>query len=264
MEILRKLRFETLPLSLSGVILGILLAAADYMVDWKVAVALLAATSLLHLSINAGKYGKEDGQMWKVSQLFLALTIICGVLTVYFTFGTLLLMESFVVMLLGYVIIRTARHSDFFNATQTLSRKLVPVLLLTALVPIYGSYYICSHSFGTWLLLLPSLAVGALNLAIVREGAVLEVDKEATYSFKIVQFLLIMVSWLAMTAFTLLRVYDIWHYLFVASMPLFVAYRIVFMKNGSAHKQISFKLLLASSLLFSTMGGLGYVIFLLW
>ena len=92
MEILRKLRFESLPLSLSGVILGILLAAADYVVDWKVAVSLFVATAFLHLSVNAEKLSKTDEQMKKASMALLAMTVVCGVLAVYFTFGTLLLM----------------------------------------------------------------------------------------------------------------------------------------------------------------------------
>ena len=258
MEILRKLKFETLPLSLSGVILGILLAAADYVVDWKVAVSLFAATAFLHLSVNAEKLSKEDVQMKRASAVLLALTIVCGVFAVYLTFGTLLLMESFVLMLFGYVIIRTARHSDFFNTTQTLSRKLVPVLLLTALIPVYGSYYICSHSFGTWLLLLPSLAVGALDLAIVCAGSVL--NGKGEYTYKVLQVLSVLVSLVAMTLFAALRVFDIWHYLYLLSLPMLVLYITATVKGNIER---SFKLILAYTFVFSVLCGLGYVIFLI-
>ena len=88
MEILRKLRLVTLPFSLSGVILGILLSAADYMVDWKTALALMLFTAFLHLSVTAGKFSKEDLHMMKASRILLALTVVCGLMSVYFTFGT--------------------------------------------------------------------------------------------------------------------------------------------------------------------------------
>ena len=262
MEILRKLRFETLPLSLSGVILGILLAVADYMVDWKTALALMLFTVFLHLSVTAGRYSDKEQQMKKVSGILLALAIVCGVMTVYFTFGTLLLMESFVLMLLGYVIVRTSRHSNFFDGSTAMSKKVLPVLLLTSLAPIYGAYYVCSHSFGTWLLLLPSLAVGSLNLAIVRAG--IGIDEEVTYVYKIIQIVLIVISWAAMTVFAALRVYDIWHYLYLCSLPLFGMYFHLLLRDNQAVSRTAFNLLLASALIFSFLGGLGYVIFLLW
>ena len=258
MEILRKLRFESLPLSLSGVILGILLAAADYVVDWKVAVSLFVATAFLHLSVNAEKLSKTDEQMKKASMALLAMTVVCGVLAVYFTFGTLLLMESFVTILLGYVIIRTARHSDLFNAIPAIYKKLVPIFLLTAVAPVYGAYYICSHSFGTWLLLLPSLAIGALNLAIVQAGSAVDVKGKCAH--KVLQVILVLVSLTAMTIFTALRVFDIWHYLYLLSLPLFALF-IVNTINGNAER--SFKLILASTFVFSLLSGSGYVIFLL-
>lgn len=263
MEILRKLRFVTLPFSLSGVILGILLSAADYMVDWKTALALMLFTAFLHLSVTAGKFSKEDLHMMKVSRILLALTVVCGLMSVYFTFGTLLLMESFVLMLLGYVVIRTARHTDFFDVTTNLSRKLVPVFLLTSLVPIYGAYYICSHSFGTWLLLLPALAVGSLNLALVRNGTEINEEGESSLIQKIMQVVLVVISWAAMTAFAALRMYDIWHYLYVCSLPLFLAYIYVLLGTTQYNKLTAFKILLASSFVYSLLGGLGYVIFLL-
>ena len=264
MEILRKLRFETLPLSLSGVILGVMLAAADYMVDWKTALALMLFTVFLHLSITAGRYSDKEQQMKKVSGMLLALAIVCGVMTVYFTFGTLLLMESFVLMLLGYVIVRTSRHSNFFDGSTVMSRKVLPVLLLTSLIPIYGAYYVCSHSFGTWLLLLPVLAVGALDLAIVRAGTHINESAEMSTAFKIMQVVLVVTSFVAMTVFAALRLYDAWHYLYLGSLPLFGMYIYVLLGTNPETRRMASNLLLASTLMFSFLGGLGYVIFLLW
>ena len=44
---------RTLPFSLSGALLGIALAAADYRVDWKTALFLVLAVVFLHFYLNS-------------------------------------------------------------------------------------------------------------------------------------------------------------------------------------------------------------------
>ena len=103
--------FRTLPLSLSGVILGITLAAADYRVDWKVAVLLLLAVTLLHMYSVSSKEIQSD----RLSGISLALTIASGLAMLYFSFGTLLLMEPLILLVFGYMIIRAVRHTNFIS-----------------------------------------------------------------------------------------------------------------------------------------------------
>ena len=65
--ILRSMRFRTLPLSLAGVVLGLLLAASQCEVSWSLAVTLLLTTVglqiLSNLSNELGDYlrGTDSG-----------------------------------------------------------------------------------------------------------------------------------------------------------------------------------------------------------
>ena len=63
---------KSLPLSLSGVALGIALAAADYHVDWRAALLLLITVTFLHMYSVAGKAGMS----LTVTRVFLIATIV--------------------------------------------------------------------------------------------------------------------------------------------------------------------------------------------
>ena len=102
---------RTLPLSLSGTFVGIALAAADYRVDWKTALFLVLTVVFLHFY---SVYSKSDSEKtW--SRISLALIIANGLAMLYFSFGSLLLMESLILMVFGYMIIRAVRHTSFIS-----------------------------------------------------------------------------------------------------------------------------------------------------
>ena len=81
---------RTLPVSLSGAVLGIALSAADYRVDWKVAVLLVLTVVFLHFCSYFSKAETEK----LYSRVFLALTIASGLAMLYFSFGSLLLIKK--------------------------------------------------------------------------------------------------------------------------------------------------------------------------
>lgn len=49
---IKSMRLRTLPLSLAGVCLGIMLALADYRIDWKVALLIMLNTICLQVLSN--------------------------------------------------------------------------------------------------------------------------------------------------------------------------------------------------------------------
>ena len=99
--------------SISGVLLGIMLAAADYHVDWKAALLLVAATICLHFYAVTSKTVTGQGKIRP--GVFLALTLLSGLAMLHFSFGTLLMMEPLILMVLGYMIIRAVRHTSFVS-----------------------------------------------------------------------------------------------------------------------------------------------------
>ena len=191
---------RTIPLSLSGAVMGIMLAAADYRVDWKTALFLLFSVAFLHLySVSVKGKGKSFG-------IFLALTIACGLAMLYFSFGTLLLMEPLILMVFGYMIIRAVRHTAFISR----GKGIIYVFALFGLIGVMGSYYVCSHSVGGWPMIFPALSMGFLSVAAKAD--------DDRFVFRLAMNV---AGWAAMITYSCLRMFDPWHFLFIASLPVF-------------------------------------------
>lgn len=222
---------KTLPLSLSGVLAGIMLAAADYHVDWLTALLMIVMTVFLHCFSLTVK--SEDEKEKNLSNVFLILMIASGVGMIYSSFGTVLfMMETLLILVFGYMIIRAVRHTDFVSR----GKGIAYVFVLFGLVSVYGSYYMCSHSFGSWPLLFPALSMGFMAVAAKAD------DDKVLF-----RNLMLFAGWASMIVFSCLRMYDPWHFLFVLSLPLF------FMKRR----------LVAAIFAFAILSGSGFLMYLL-
>lgn len=215
--------------SISGVLLGIMLAAADYHVDWKAALLLVAATVFLHFYAVTSK--TVTGQVKMRPGVFLALTLLSGLAMLHFSFGTLFMMEPLILIVLGYMIIRAVRHTSFVSR----GKGILYVFLLFGLLAVYGSYYVCSHSFGSWPLLFPALSIGLLSVA-----------ERTDDSQKTLRIVMNVAGFAAMIAYSCLRMFDPWHFLFVLSLPLF------FIRKTTGWAASAFALL----------SGLGFLVYL--
>jgi 1,4-dihydroxy-2-naphthoate octaprenyltransferase len=128
-------------------------------------------------------------------------------------------------------------------------------LLIYGIIPVFGAYYVCTHSFGSYLLFLPSFAAGALCLAVRNAGYLTETKD------RIFHTVWIAAGVAAMTVYSCLRIYDLWHFLYLASLPLFVWLLSVMWKNRGEVKTYEIKLA-ATVLLFCVLSGLGFMIYL--
>lgn len=222
---------KTLPLSLSGVSAGIMLAAADYHVDWLTALLLIVMTVFLHCFSLTVK--SEDEKERKSSNVFLSLVIASGVGMIYSSFGTVFfMMETLLMLVFGYMIIRAVRYTDFVSR----GKGIAYVFVLFGLIAVFGPYYICSHAFGSWPLLFPALSMGFMAVAAKAD------DDKVLF-----RNLMILAGWAAMIVFSCLRMYDPWHFLFVLSLPLF------FMKRRTV----------AAVFVFALLSGGGFLMYLL-
>ena len=192
-------------LSLSGVILAILLSAADYHVDLLSATFMVLTIIFLHTYSVSSKTAPDNRMK---SRVFLAMTIICGLAMLHFSFGSVFLMEPLLLMVLGYVIIRAVSHTDF----KAEGKGIIYVLLLFGLVEVYGTFYICTHTLPTWPMLFPAFAAGCMAVAAKSESQTLHIAMTAA-------------GWAMMIAYSCLRMFDPWHFLFVLSLPLFFTKR---------------------------------------
>lgn len=291
------MRLRTLPLSLSGIVMGVLLAAADYHVDpWTVLFLALTTVSLqilsnlsnelgdtLHGTDNDDRqgihYSLQDGdmtvpQMKRLIAVVAAFCCIFGLLLIYFSFGKIFDWHPMTFVLLGAAAIWAAMHYTLGKDPYGY-RGLgdLFVFLFFGIATVCGGYYLCAHEFPSWIILLPATAIGCFSVAVLNVNNIRDMKSDAatrvTVAMKlgekrarIYQTVLIVLGWAAMLVYCSLRFFSIWHYLFVLTLPLFIIHlRGVWTRKDRALDPM-LPLLVMSSFLFSLLAGIGFVTFL--
>ena len=197
-------------LSLSGIVLGVLLAVAEYRVDLWAALALILTTGLMHI------YMQTQNRWW------MAASVASAVLTVYLSYGTLFSLESLILLLFTYFIIRLARGMGGRGGIS----DAVLTCLLNGPVALVGAYFVCTHSFPYWFFLFPSLSVGFLCVAA---------DGTADNYGKVLTNLLIYIGIALMITYSALRIFVPVHFLFLITLPAFICITArMFMKKEQA------------------------------
>ena len=186
-----------LMLSLSGIVLGVLLAVAEYRVDFPDALSLILTAGLIHI------YMQTLNKWWMTA------SVAGAVLTVYLSYGTLFSLESLILLLFAYFIIRMARG---MGGRGRISDGLL-ICLLNGPVALVGAYFVCTHSFPYWFFLFPSLSIGFLSLAA---------DGTADNYSKTLTNLLIYIGISLMAVYSSLRIFVPVHFLFLLTLPAFI------------------------------------------
>lgn len=183
-------RVRTLPLSVSGIIVGSFYAMSQGMFNWNIVVfALLTTLGLQILSNFANDYGDgikgTDNQdrvgpmraiqsgvispaaMKKAMVLTSAITLLFAVLLIYFAFKDHYLLYSFIFFVLGILAIASAiRYTVGKGAYGYRGYGDVFVFVFFGLVSTFGVYFMFSKSID-WLLLLPAIAIGFLSVGVL-------------------------------------------------------------------------------------------------
>jgi 1,4-dihydroxy-2-naphthoate octaprenyltransferase len=183
-------RVRTLPLSVSGIIVGSFYAMSQGMFNWKIVVfALLTTLGLQILSNFANDYGDgvkgTDNQdrvgpmraiqsgvisptaMKKAMVLTSVITLLFAVLLIYFAFKDHYLLYSFIFFVLGILAIASAiRYTVGKGAYGYRGFGDLFVFIFFGLVSTFGVYFMFSKSID-WLLLLPAIAIGFLSVGVL-------------------------------------------------------------------------------------------------
>ena len=198
---IRSFRLRTLPLSLSGVILGSCFAAHN--LGLNVPVFILAIFTTLSLQILANlanelgdalkgtdlknetrpQYGLQQGvisvrEMECCIWVFVVLSAILGGLLLWLSFGTLSKAFFLFLLLGGFSIIAAI--------TYTLGKKAYGyhgfgdlfVFVFFGLVSVIGSYYLQHHQFE-WSLLMPASAIGLLIVSVLNINNIRDMTNDA-------------------------------------------------------------------------------------
>lgn len=290
------MRLRTLPLSMAGVCLGLMLAVADFHVRWEVVLFTLLTTVCLQIlsnvsnelgdflrgtdsgdrqgpsySLSGGKLEKKDFSRMIV--VYILLCIISGLLMLWFSFGTLFCVESLVFMALGAGAIMAAmKYTLGRNPYGYRGKGDIYVFIFFGIVSVAGSYFIASHEMF-WRMLLPAASIGFFSVGVLNVNNIRDMSTDAATRMtvplrigekwaKVYQTALLAAGWVCMLVYSLLRIQDILHYLFVLSLPLFIVHlHGVWTRSGKALDPM-LPLLVMSSFIFALLGGLGYLVYL--
>lgn len=296
-EYVSAMRLRTLPLSLAGVSLGAMLAVADYFVDWRVVVFLLITAACLQILSNVcnelgdyrrgvvsahernvssalreGKISEKGLQV--LVRIMVAASVVSGLAMIYLTYGSLFLLESFILMIFGYLAIRAAMN-------YTLGRNPygykglgdLYVFVFFGFLAVWGAYYVCSHSFGTAMILLPAAAIGFFSMGVLNVNNLRDMDTDRgcriTIALKlgergarIYQTVLLAAGWAAMLIYVSLRIFDLWHYLFLLTLPFFVWHLVLVWKYKGKELDKALPVLVIATFGFVLLAGAGFILFL--
>ena len=291
------MRLRTLPLSTGGVLLGILLAAADFKISFSVAVLIVVTTVCLQILSNLSnelgdvlhgtdtpdrvgpQYGLNGGeltipQMKRLIGLFVLLCVVSGTAMTWLSFGTILELTPILVLLLGAAAITGAmKYTLGRNPYGYRGLGDLYVFLFFGIVAVTGAYFVSSHVLY-WRLLLPAASVGFLSVGVLNVNNIRDMKTDAENRVtvairlgekraKVYQTVLIILGWVCMIVYCLLRIFDPWHYLFVLTLPLFILHlRGVWRRTGKELDPM-LPLLVMSTFLFCILAGAGYLIYLI-
>ena len=183
-------RVRTLPLSVSGIIVGSFYAMSQAMFNWNIVIfALLTTLGLQILSNFANDYGdgikgtdNDDrvgpkraiqkgiitpSQMKNAMVLTSFITLCFAILLIYFAFKDSYLLYSFIFLFLGILAIASAiRYTVGKSAYGYRGYGDVFVFIFFGLVSTFGVYFMFSKEID-FLLLLPATAIGFLSVGVL-------------------------------------------------------------------------------------------------
>jgi 1,4-dihydroxy-2-naphthoate octaprenyltransferase len=245
-------RLRTLPLSVSGIIVGSFYAMSQAMFNWNIVFfALLTTLGLQILSNFANDYG--DGikgtdnddrvgpkraiqkgvitpfEMRRAMVFTSLITLLFAVLLIYFAFKESYLLYSFIFLFLGILAIASAiRYTVGNRAYGYRGYGDVFVFIFFGLVSTFGVYFMFSKEID-WLLLLPAMAIGFLSVGVLNLNNMRdeESDKKAGKNTIVVQkgvawakkyhYFLIISAMALVVVFAILNNFHFDQYLFLAA-----------------------------------------------
>lgn len=289
------MRLRTLPLSLAGVVLGILLACEQHRVPWPVIVFTLLTTVLLQILSNMsnelGDYlqgtdgeGRE-GPIYSLSEgllterdfrvsiaVLVGLCCLSGAAMTWLSWGTLWKKEPLCILALGACAIWAAmRYTLGKNPYGYRGLGDISVFIFFGLVPVLGGYYVVCHEVDSWLLVLPAVGIGCFSVAVLNVNNIRDMKSDAgtrvtlpllmgEHRAKIYQTALIVIGWLAMLVFVFLRYTSLWNLLFLLTLPLYIKHLFGVWKRHGHDLDPMLPLLVISTFLLALLLGVGMLL----
>ena len=289
-------RLRTLPLSVSGIIVGSFIAGSQNLFNWKICVlALLTTIGFQIISNFANDYGDgvkgtdnnqrigpkraiQSGvitpvQMLNAIKIAISITFVIALALIYLSFGK----EDFINLLIFFVlgilsIVAAIKYTMGQKAYGYSGFGDVFVFLFFGILSVCGSYYLYSKQLD-YSVFLPAfsvgfLSVGVLNLNNLRDRASDELSGKNTLVVKIGEefgkyyhYYLLIASFLFAMLYTMLHYKTYFQFLFiVAYIPVFKHLTVVYGNKIPELLDVELKKLALSTFLFSLLFGIGLIL----
>lgn len=279
-------RLRTLPLSLSGIFLGTLLAKADgffHTLPFVFAVATTLCLQILsNLANELGDLQKGTDNAERLGPIrsiqsgaltltefkrtiivFVLLSVISGSVLVYTAFDSLFSQDGIIMLLLGgAAIIAAIKYTVGKNAYGYHGLGDLFVFLFFGLLSVMGAYFLMAHQINA-LLLLPASAIGLLSTGVLNLNNMRDVENDracgkrtipvliGVHKAKIYHFILIIGAFVCMSSYVFLHNHTPSDFLFLLTLPLFIFHLIKVTNNQGRSLDPQLKVLSLSTLLFA-------------
>ena len=293
---IKSMRLRTLPLSLSGVILGVTLAADKTDVSpWTAALIFLTTVCLQilsNLSNELGdtlsgtdsadrqgpKYALGSGDMTigdikKLILMFIGLCVISGLAMIQVSFGSLFKTESICLEVLGAAaIVGAMKYTLGKNPYGYRGLGDVFVFIFFGLVSVLGGYYVAARELPPLIMLLPASAIGCFSVGVLNVNNIRDMKTDAvnrvTVAIKlgmkgarIYQTILVTLGWALILVFCAVYDFAPGHYIFIITLPLYIKHLQGVWTRSERALDPMLPILVISTFFLSILAGAGFLIF---
>ncbi len=293
---LQAARLRTLPLSISGIVLGSLFATSKGYFDWKIcALAILTTIGLQVLSNFANDYGDgvkgidnkdrvgperalQSGvispkQMLRTIKITGFITLLIAILLIYISFGKENFGYSLLFFGLGLLsIVAAIKYTMGKKAYGYSGLGDVFVFLFFGLLSVVGSYFLYTKELN-YSIFLPAASVGMLSAGVLnlnnmrdqipdaKSGKNTLVVKIGAEFAKYYHYYLIIASFLCALLFVTIEYQSPFQFLFlIAYIPIFKHLLTVVTNKNPEDLDPELKKLALSTFLFAVLLGIGFLI----
>ena len=288
------MRLRTLPLSLAGVTLGVLLAAGEHPLKALTVVLLLLTTVSLQILSNLSnelgdtlhgtdrsdrqgiRYSLQDGEMTvpEMKRLIAVMAGGCCVLgfgMVWSAFGSPLRPLALAFLALGAAAVWSAMHyTRGKNPYGYRGLGDLFVFLFFGLATVCGGYFLTCLTWS-WRILLPAASIGCFSVAVLNVNNIRDMKSDAqtrttvaiklgVHRARIYQTVLLVTGWVLMIVFSLMTPVGIWRFLFVLTLPGYIKHLKGVWTLLDRDLDPMLPLLVISTFSLSLFAGIGYMI----
>lgn len=293
---IKSMRLRTLPLSLAGVILGVMLAADKTDVSpWTAALIFLTTVCLQilsNLSNELGdtlsgtdsadrqgpKYALGSGDMTigdikKLILMFIGLCVISGLAMIQVSFGSLFKTESICLEVLGAAaIVGAMKYTLGKNPYGYRGLGDMSVFIFFGLVSVLGGYYVAARELPPLIMLLPASAIGCFSVGVLNVNNIRDMKTDAvnrvTVAIKlgmkgarIYQTILVTLGWALILVFCAVYDFAPGHYIFIITLPLYIKHLQGVWTRSERALDPMLPMLVISTFFLSILAGAGFLIF---